>query len=253
MYGFSFDGRHSDEFGLRVFEVVRDILPPTRDYEVEIPGRHGVWDFGADFGKRMIEVDCGFIARDDAELQEKVRAAAEWLNPLKGLRPLIIDDEPDRYWLARYAGQARLETILGFGRVTLPFVCPDPHAYALVDDVFTATGPGSYQFNRKGTATSYPKIEIEGMSGGGSDKITITLNGKTLNYSGTLATGETLVFDSDTITAYKTTTNGQVSVINDIDSIDFPVAVPGANNLTVSTSGGATVNKITVTCRSRWY
>lgn len=250
--GFSYDGRHSSEYGIYLLRSKFRVMPETRDRYETISWRHGELDFGFDFAGLAIQLECLVTATSEANLRQRIRSIAEWIDPSYGERRLIFDTEPDKFYLARFAGSADVEIVARQGRVTLPFRASDPFAYAVQDDVFVYTAPGSYQFHRKGTAISYPKIEIEGTCNGG--KIAITLNGKMINYTGTLAAGETLVFDSATITAYKITTAGTgiINVINDIDSIGFPFAAPGANNLAIDVSGGATVSKIAITCHSRW-
>ena len=253
MAGFRFDGVHSGEMGLRVYQVTDDLLPGTRDYELEIPGRPGVWDFGADPAKRVVEIEVGLVGKDLEELRARAREVAAWLDPSRGVRQLVLDEEPDKYYMARCAGQVRLETVLPYGRVGLSFSCPDPYAYAVFDDVLTYSAPGTYAFYRQGTAVSYPRIEIEGASAGnGVDKIIVGLGGKTLTYTGPLAAGEKLVLDSDRLTAYRETSGGLVSAINALDSLDFPVAAPGNNELILAVDGAAAITRATIICRSRW-
>lgn len=252
--GFTFGGRSDTEFKISTLSVERGLLAPTRESEISIPGRHGVWDFGAEFDKRLIKIECAIVGANRSDLITQIRNIAEWLNPLKGAQALIFDDEPDKYYKARYSGQADLETIVRLGRFSLQFLCADPFAYAVADDVFTYNAAGNYNFVRSGTATSYPKIEIQGTcSGNGTDKITVNLNNKIINFTGTLSAGEILTLDSDTISTTKTSGSIVVSVLNNIDNLDFPVALPGANTFDVSVSGAATVTEAKVTCRSRWY
>ena len=250
--GFRWDGQHSGDFGMYLLRSPFPLQPATRDNYLAIPGRHGDWDFGFDFEGRAIELEVVIRASSEAELWSRARSIAAWLDPAKGERPLSLDAEPDKYYKARLAGAVTVEPVAaGIGRATLPFRASDPFAYAVEDDVFTYAGPGLYQFTRKGTAPSHPRFEITGTSPA-SGRFTITLNGKAIRYTGALAAGETLVLDSETLTAYRQTPQGALSAIAGLDSLDFPVAVPGSNTLALAVEGGATLTQARITCRSRW-
>jgi len=252
--GFWWDGRHCSEYGVYLLRSRFPVLPGTRDRYLAVAGRHGDWDLGLDYEALEIELEVAVRATSESDLRRLAREIAAWLDPTKGERPLVLDTEPDRYYQARLAGGVVIEPVAaGLGRATLPFRASDPHAYALVDDVFSFTAPGNYRFFRRGTAPSYPRIEIQGTSSGsGNAAITVELGGKAITYTGPLAAGEKLVLDSDTLTAYRETGGGQVSAINDLDSLDFPVAAPGNNELILAVDGAATLKKATITCRSRW-
>jgi phage-related protein len=74
-----------------------------------------------------------------------------------------------------------------------------------------------------------------------------------MTYTGALASGETLVLDSEALTAYILKTNGtQVSALNKLDNLDFPVFTKGANTVKVVAGGGATLTSYKVTSNSRW-
>lgn len=252
--GFRWDGRHCGEFGMYLLKSPFPLQPGTRDRYLAVPGRHGDWDLGFDLEGLVIELEVAVLAASEAELRSRVRDIAAWLDPAKGERPLILDAEPDKYYKARYAGSVAVEPVaVGLGRATLPFRASDPFAYAVQDDVFTYSGPGSYQFTRKGTAPSHPRFEIQGTSPAGGS-YTITLNGKTVRCSGPLAAGETLVIDADTVTAFILKPGGlQESAIDKLDTLDIPLAQPGTNSLSLAVQGSAIISKVTVTCRSRWY
>jgi len=252
--GFAWDGRHCGEFGMYLLRSRFALLPATRDRFLIVAGRHGHWDLGFEYDGPVIELEVAVQAASEAELRSRARDIAAWLDPAKGERPLILDTEPDKYYKARYAGAVVVEPVAaGLGRATLPFRASDPFAYAVDDDVCIYTGPGSYQFVRKGTAPSYPRFEIQGSSPG-SGGYTITLNGKSIRYTGPLAAGETLVIDADTVTAYILKPDGlQRSAIDKLDTLDMPVAQPGTNSLSLTVGGAATISQVTVTCRSRWY
>src|SRR5699024_2776324 len=75
---------------------------------------------------------------------------AEWLNPNLGLKQLVLDDIPNRYFLARLVEEVDCERILrSAGSFVLTFVCPDPYGYAITDEQFTINYTGSQLVSRE--------------------------------------------------------------------------------------------------------
>jgi predicted phage tail component-like protein len=233
-----------------VNSIGRPILPPQILSTKEIYGRPGAFFFEKRHGPVVIPVGVTLTEKDHTKFRALVRQLAVYLD-VDEPKPMIFSDEPDKYISGILQDESELEEIATVGQGELQFYCPDPYWYAIEDDVMSWNGPGTYTLDRKGTANSEPLIEIQGTNNGG--KITIETDNTTINFTGNLAAGETLVLDSALITAYIRKNDGsQVSAIHDIDTIIMPILVPGANELTVSVSGGATVTQFKVTARSRW-
>lgn len=238
---------------LEVNDIKRPILPDQELTTLSIPGRQGTFLFYKQKGALIIPVDVTIKGKTRADLRQKIRDVADILDTDEELTAqTIFHDEPDKYVMAAVDGATELNEIYKTGQGTLNFYCPDPYYYALSDDVFVYSAHGDYSFTRKGTAPSYPLIKIEGTNSRGS--ITISSNGiNTLTFDGELKTGEVLVLDSDLITAYiEKTTGEKVSVMQHLDTLDFPVLKKGENTFSVSVDGGATVTSINVKCNSRW-
>lgn len=250
--GFSFDGVHSSTYGVYLAKSPFLLLPELTNYFESIPGREGSLDYGSTFQQRAISLSCMVLATSEKDLRNKARKIAAWLDPTKGVRRLILDTEPDKFYQARVANRIDVEQVAAQGRFEIFFVAPDPYAYALDDEVFSYTGAGTYTFERDGTVVSYPQIEIRGTNTKGQGVIRVTLNGKGIGYTGSLSSSALLVIDSDSLTAY-TESNGQrVSAINDIDSVDFPVTKPGENEVVIALTGVATITEVKIYCRTRW-
>jgi predicted phage tail component-like protein len=181
------------------------LSPSLRNSFVTVPGKHGVADFGADSAGRYIIVKCDvFPQRDFAELVSVMDGVAEWLDPSRGLGELILDDVPDRYFMARLSEVVDCERLIrSAGRFDLKFVCPDPYAYALTDETYTAAAMGSHTVTHlKGSAASEPVYSLKGaIPSGASTYISLITNGAELRVVGALASGETLVIDSGMVTA----------------------------------------------------
>lgn len=144
------------DLGFRVLEETKDpLLPSTRDMNVEIAGKHGQYDFGADLTERVFSFSCAFVADGTnydtpsaAGLQQLVRALARHLTDANG-RPRTLElrraFEPDKFYLVRYAGSASLERLIynSIGMFELELVAFDPFAYSvqehLTERTITAT------------------------------------------------------------------------------------------------------------------
>jgi predicted phage tail component-like protein len=181
--GFRLNNVPAKQLGLQLIrDAQRPVLPPTVDYGIQIPGRNGVWDHGADLGPKTFTLNCGLIKRNDIHLQTAVSQLAAFLVDRYGKpRPLelIFDYQPDRKYYVRYAGDLAIDRIAGFGRIAMPLVAFDPHAYALQETILqdvvetspypfpaisngNVSTPSVIELTNEGTETiTYFKIKIE--------------------------------------------------------------------------------------------
>lgn len=131
-----------------------------------IPGKSGVADFGANFGYREINVSCSIAPkRNFAFLVSVPDDISLWLDPTDGLKQLVFDDVPDRYFMARFYEKVDCERLLvrSAGSFDLKFFCPDSFAYAISDERFTISAAGTHTVTRvKGNAESAPVYRVKG-------------------------------------------------------------------------------------------
>lgn len=228
----------------------------VRNFTTTVPGKYGVADFGADLDYREITASCNIFPRHTfSELVKTLDDISEWLDPTQGLRQLIFDDVPDRYFMARLNDAVDCERLIrAAGSFDLKFFCPDPFAYALEDETFTITEEGSHTIRReKGNAESTPLYRITG-SVPGNGAITINTNGSALRIANTrLSENEVLVIDTDKMTAWIETSDG-VTLRNGLpclEELNFPSLVSGTNTIAV-TLDNAELTDIKIQARSRW-
>ena len=266
--GFTYRGVHCSTFGLAVTKIEDPLMPPTRDKTEEIDGRDGAWDFGADFGPRPVTYVVSVMDQTRASLKTNIRAIAGWLNPKLGEGSLVSDDEPDKYYLARFAGKIPIEQLISaYNEFSITFVAyEDPMALGedliwqeLVDvATFKVTNPGTYDAKPIITITA-----LDGeMSGdeclvGAYDPVLViedtltnpamTIAGQTITYTGTIAPGESLIIDCQKGHVTKGGLNANAGI-----SGDFPVLGPGDNNLTMTDESSSNGGLVKVEYNGRW-
>lgn len=129
------DGKDISEFGLILQpRYQHPILPATRDRTIEIPGKHGAYDFGADLNIRQFSLPLVWTKElTQKALQERAREFAAFLTDGNG-RPrtlkLAFDYETEKYYMVRYSGSLDIERLLSLGFFELPLIAFDPFAYA---------------------------------------------------------------------------------------------------------------------------
>ena len=257
--GFIYNDTSSADMGLKARLTSWQVCGNLRNYTASIPGKSGIADFGADFDYREINVSCSIPPkRTFAALVSVLDDIALWLDPAGGLKQLIFDDVPDRYFMARLSEKADCERLLirSAGSFDLKFLCPDPFAYAVEDEEFSITTAGTHTVKRtKGNIESHPVYRIKGViTSGVSNCITITTNGSELKIANAaLAAAETLVVDTDMMTAWVEDADGSVlrNGLPYLSELNFPSLKVGDNTIAVE-ENNATFTSLEIQARSRW-
>lgn len=217
--------------------------PQLRNSFVTVPGKPGVADFGSDVAERVVAVRCNVYPQFQfSNLVGVLDNLAAWLNPDNGLKQLVRDDVPDRYFTARLQDVVDCERlILAAGAFDLKFVCPDPFAYALTDESFDLTATGANTVTRtKGNTDSLPVYLLKAViPSGAATYLTIQTNNDELKVVGALANGETLVIDSGLMTAKVVDNTGETlrNGLPLLQELNFPVLRKGANTITITAIG----------------
>lgn len=255
--GFNFNGTASKNMKIKARLTSWQASPALRNFYETVPGKAGVADFGCDSGERIITLTCYIYPQKDfAALVSVLDAMAQWLDPTKGLKQLVLDEVPDRYFMARLSEAVDCERLLrSAGTFTLKFICPDPHAYALEDETFVISEEGEHEISRSiGTTLSEPVYSIQGVVSSDTDSyISIITNGEELRITGALAEGETLIVDSNLVTAKVVDSVGDTlrNGLPFLYELNFPVLETGTNTVVVSTSN-ATFTELNIEANSRW-
>ena len=257
--GFIYNDTSSADMGLKARLTSWQVCGNLRNYTASIPGKSGIADFGADFDYREINVSCSIPPKKTfTALVSVLDDIALWLDPAGGLKQLIFDDVPDRYFMARLSEKTDCERLLirSAGSFNLKFLCPDPFAYAVEDEEFSITEAGTHTVKRtKGNIESHPVYRIKGViTSGVSNCITITTNGSELKIANAaLAAAEALVVDTDMMTAWVEDADGSVlrNGLPYLSELNFPSLKVGDNTITVE-ENNATFTSLEIQARSRW-
>lgn len=256
--GFFYNDISSNSMGLKARLTSWQVSGSMRNFTTTVPGKYGVTDFGADFDYREINISCCIFPKNSfSALVAVIDNISTWLGPTQGLKQLIFDDVPDRYFMARLNDKVDCERLIcSAGSFNLKFFCPDPFAYAIFDELFNITEEGTHTITRtKGNVESSPIYRIEGvLTSGVSNYIMIKTNDFEIKLvNAVLASEETLVIDTEKMTAYVVDENDITlrNALPYLEELNFPSLVVGENILNIETSN-AVFTKLNIQAKSRW-
>jgi predicted phage tail component-like protein len=252
---FSFNNVESGSFNLVCKSVNRSLLPAVKTRRMELPGMSGVYDLdinGVDYEYelRTITMKIQYKGSSYEELRTRARLIAAWLSTPTWCK-LILNDEPDKYYLAKVTSQIDLESLWESGSADVEFDC-QPFAYRTTEEVLsyalassfdkTFVNLGTRGINYKSPPGSKSQISI---SGSWTD-MSMTLNGVTIGYP-EAGTG-TLLIDNVDMEVHLGSTNKLDVITGAIDT--FFKIIPGSNNFTLT--GTAVSVTVTITYIPLW-
>ena len=259
---FSIDGVLSDTWHLFIRDWQHSLIPTPLHHLKGVPGRSGKKNSHAGLSSRVVTLDLTFA--DKATIFADMRAFASAINPVSlgdpGASPfatadgshqlIFIDDNPGFYLKVVPQGDVIVTSSAFYGEATIPFEAFDPFWYSTSSRSIAqavASG-GTIVVPNAGNVTTPPVITVAYPSGGTGalTGVVLTIGTVTLTYNGTIAAGQSVVFDCDKFTVLN---NG----VNDFAnwSGDFPQIPSGGGVLGYSDTNhvGATV---TVAYTDRW-
>lgn len=206
--------------------VLRDsryeLLPATRDYFEEIPGRHGEFDFGCNLESRILELHCALEATSTTK-PDLVRQIAAYLNPLLGTQTLTFADEPGKAYHVRYAGKIDLTHFIDGVEFTIPFKMCDPFITSAAQKQLTGSGTAV----NSGTVETPFVVTITGAV----TSPTVSVGGYAMSYGGTVEAAQALVID----------TGKMIVILDNVNAMPnynkvFPKLQPGDNTIAAPVS-----------------
>ncbi|MDR1755095.1 MAG: phage tail family protein [Eubacterium sp.] len=138
---FSFNGIHASAFNLVCRSVIRPLLPPVKTRRVELSGVSGAYDYpSSEYDLRQITMRIIYIGENYYELRSRAREIAAWL-AAEDFSKLIMDDENDKYYLAKVTSELDLSHFWESGAIDVIFDC-QPFAYSMNAQNVIITGSG---------------------------------------------------------------------------------------------------------------
>lgn len=164
--GVTIGGVHSDAFGLIINKKTIPLTPPVENRLQESGGYDGAWDYGVTYGAKPIDLECTILADSASDLKSKTRKMAGVLNPRKGVRPIVFDDEPDVQYFGRISNQIPLDQLGAMGTFTLQLTCPDPFTYSV--ELHSVTVSSESIVNHIGSHEAAPTLTVTHGGGAGT-------------------------------------------------------------------------------------
>lgn len=207
---FSLDGVSSESFDIVAKSIKRPLLPEKKVTRVEVAGLSGAYDTeDEEYSIRKIKMRIAYIGSTYEELRSKARSIAAWLTG-SAWKQLIINDETDKYYLAKVTSEIDLDSLYESGKADVSFDC-QPFALSVSEetDVRTVTVGDSFSLTNPGTR----KINYQSPEG---SKLLITIDG---SFS-------TLTID---VNGTALTVNSSQSGVMTLDSIEMEFKIGGVN------------------------
>lgn len=245
-----------------VVRVNRPLVGRRRHQRVEVPGRAAPWTFPEEPGDGSLELVLALTGDTFTERRAAVRALAAWAD-LAEPAALIVDDEPDRYYMAILSRTTEPEEWLTAARPALTFDV-DAYAYAVTPSVetFTVTSSGDGDtWSIPDAVHAYPVIELTPTVGAITGGVVLDVNGYELTYDAAIANGDTITISSvASIVTTGAAPSGSLDGIYDAGDVSmedvsgrFPLLLPGSNTYTLDYTGSATSISVEITWRRRFY
>lgn len=164
---FTLDGRTLESFGLVPNPGhANPAFPAAQDRLLSIPGRVGLYDFGAQISERRFSFPLTFAYEADrSTLQTSIRAFISFLHDSKGsprTMELRLSYDADRRYLVRSSGPIDMQRIFQIGQFTLNLIAADPFAYAaehIYETTMTAS-PFPFSIDSDGNLRTEPVIVL---------------------------------------------------------------------------------------------
>ncbi|MFR1479682.1 MAG: distal tail protein Dit [Hydrogeniiclostridium mannosilyticum] len=252
--GFQYNGITSQSMNIKAHLTGWQMVPSLRSNTETVPGKAGLADFGADSGERYIDVACNvYPQKTFSDMVAVLDQVAAWLDPTAGTKQLVLDDVPDRYFMARLSDTVDCERLLrAAGSFNLRFLCADPYGYALDDETFTLSQAGEHEVEREiGNTDSEPVYSLQGTISFGA--VVLTTNGENCEWLARWLRGSA----GNRHRHGNGQSDGQrgqypAKALPCLEELNFPVLRRGVNEVEIAVEGGAVFTELHIQAKSRW-
>jgi len=147
---------------VRVTSIEHSILPVVSQTTLSVGGKAGAYDYGNVVGTREIAVNISIVAPEENVLPQLLEQLSNWLYYTEA-KELILGDNPNRYYLAKFTGDSTFKESFLVGEGTITFLCTDPYIYGFEREYLI---PADYagdelQLTNTGNAETFPKMSFE--------------------------------------------------------------------------------------------
>lgn len=241
---YTFNGVNSESFYLITRSIKRPLLPSRKNSYSEVDGVSGIHDHKTkDYKTRKIIMQSAYIGDDFENLRSRARSIAAWLST-ETWAPLIINDEPDKYYLAKVDDELDLKSFLESGTFDVEFNC-QPFALSVQESSQTLSNiqtkrtgtinhPGTREINYRSQPGSKFKITTIGVW----ETISFKINDKILIFNedgGSPISSSALYIDNIDMTVSKDGVDKFDKLDGDIDT--FLELTPGNNTIEIDGTG----------------
>lgn len=242
---FVIDNKTNDDLGLILLNTSEiDLIPEIDARVVNIPGRPGVYDFGAELSYRVFRLSLALNEIQDLEdLENQISYIAEQLTDQDG-RPRTVlfyftTDSTKRYQVRIY-NKAEIERDAFNGRFTLTLVAVNPFAEGTTQ---TVAVPATVSVD--GNIRTAPTFTVT--FNNNASTMQITLGGDYVKVDHDFVNGDELVINCETQSVML---NGYRYLYKlDWQNSTFFKLNPGSNTITASSTG---VASISMAYKPRW-
>lgn len=126
-----FGGVDLSKYNARVLDVKGRSMPETKDNTIEVPGRPGTYYHSSKLGERILDVRFYISTDGPVEYKETIRKLVAVLDPTKGEKEIIFNDEFDKRYFGRYVGKTEIIEKRSWSEVVFTFACSDPFIYGV--------------------------------------------------------------------------------------------------------------------------
>ena len=230
---FTYDGKSSEDFNILI-DTSGAFRAAERDYKSQdIPGRDG--ELTIDNG-RYKNVSIGYKCSIGRSFPRAMNYFLQWLMSKRGYYRLEDSLQPDYFRMARVASAPNPDVYTRYlgGKFDIEFDCK-PQRWLKDGEKEIALAASNEIVN----PTFYDALPVMYITGNG----TIVINDQTITIA---AHTGTMVLDFEIGDAYESVAHTNYNQYVTLTSDDFPVLVPGVNNITKSSG-------LTVTMKPRWW
>lgn len=144
-----------------ISKVVREVIPERENFSKQIPTMNGSYYTGYRYSERKISLEVNFNDKTEEKLNKKITEFANILD-VSSPKKLLINDEPDIYYLAVPNGSFEIEKPSKLtATINIEFVCHNPLKLSKKWKSFVPLNKGIITFENEGTVKTEMIVDVD--------------------------------------------------------------------------------------------